>query len=270
MLIPFLEQVQTAYNSTWKFCSCSAMPSHREVVPIEMTGPTAHLPSPSKQTNKVRSIKDKVGSVSAIANNFRRRRNAIFEKRKLGADLAFFNLFSRDHWLRRRIIFLVSHRFFDRFIVFAIIVNSVILSFSDFSVVDKTLNPASTGFTYRDGAVVPATSLLNNIVNLSEIPFTAIFTTESLLKIMAMGFVRNKGAYLRDSWNTLDFLVVISSLVAILPTIPNVSAIRTIRVLRPLRSLSMIPGMRTIISALLKALPALGNVMVLQVFLFFM
>ncbi|EEY53105.1 Voltage-gated Ion Channel (VIC) Superfamily [Phytophthora infestans T30-4] len=85
-----------------------------------------------------------------------------------------------------------------------------------------------------------------------------------------MGFARNKGAYMRDSWNALDFAVVIASLVAILPTIPNVSAIRTVRVLRPMRSLSMIPGIRLIISALLKALPALGNVVVLQVFLFFM
>lgn len=50
---------------------------------------------------------------------------------------------------------------------------------------------------------------------------------------------------------------------------PNVSAIRTIRVLRPLRSLSVIPGMRRLISALLKALPALGNVLVLQIFVFF-
>lgn len=50
---------------------------------------------------------------------------------------------------------------------------------------------------------------------------------------------------------------------------PNVSAIRTIRVLRPLRSLSVIPGMRRLISALLKALPALGNVVILQIFVFF-
>ncbi|OWZ15606.1 Voltage-gated Ion Channel, partial [Phytophthora megakarya] len=189
---------------------------------------------------------------------------------KLGADFAFFNLFSRDHWLRRRVILLVSHRFFDRFIVFAIVINSVILSMSDFSVVDTNLNPASSGYAYRDGQLVPATSLQNTIVNLSEIPFTAIFTAECVLKIVAMGFARNKGAYLRDSWNVLDFLVVISSLVAILPTVPNVSVIRTIRVLRPLRSLSMISGMRKLISALLKALPALGNVVVLQVFLFFM
>ncbi|KAG7381327.1 hypothetical protein PHYPSEUDO_006213 [Phytophthora pseudosyringae] len=234
------------------------------------------LPSSPRQHSKPQmnpenepTIKSERGESKLPAPKFRRR-NAIFEMRKLGADFALFNLFSRDHWLRRRVILLVSHRFFDRFIVLAIIINSVILSLSDFSVVDTSLNPASSGFTFRDGKVVPATSLLNSVVNLSEIPFTAIFTAECLLKIMAMGFVRNKGSYMRDSWNVLDFVVVISSLVAILPAVPNVSAIRTIRVLRPLRSLSMISGMRVLISALLKALPALGNVVVLQVFLFFM
>ncbi|ETL93484.1 hypothetical protein L917_08354 [Phytophthora nicotianae] len=248
------------------------MPSRNEIVPMEATldPPLAKQHSKSQvYTENVPNIKsERVEATPPVRN--RRRRNAIFEMKRFGADFAFFNLFSRDHWLRRRVILLVSHRFFDRFIVLAIVLNSIILALSDFSVVDKNLNPASPGFTYRDGSIVPATSFLNEIVNLSEIPFTSIFTAECLLKIIAMGFVRSKGAYMRDPWNALDFVVVIASLVAILPTIPNVSVIRTIRVLRPLRSLSMIPGMRVIISALLKALPALGNVVVLQIFLFFM
>lgn len=59
------------------------------------------------------------------------------------------------------------------------------------------------------------------------------------------------------------------SVIASLPGMPNVSAIRTIRVLRPLRSLSVIPGMRRLIQALMTALPALGNVLLLQIFVFF-
>ncbi|KUF89419.1 hypothetical protein AM588_10002652 [Phytophthora nicotianae] len=81
--------------------------------------------------------------------------------------------------------------------------------------------------------------------------------------------VHGRGSYGKDMWNVLDFFVVVSSLVASLPGMPNVSAIRTIRVLRPLRSLSVIPGMRRLIAALLKALPALGNVVILQIFVFF-
>jgi hypothetical protein len=104
----------------------------------------------------------------------------------------------------------VVHRYFDRVIVVAILANSVILGLSDFSVVDNNLNPASSGVTFRNGAVVPGTSLANKIVELSEVPFTAVFATECAIKIVAMGFAGRKGSYLRDSWNMLDFVVVIS------------------------------------------------------------
>lgn len=102
------------------------------------------------------------------------------------------------------------HRYFDRIIVVAILANSVVLGMSDFSVVDSDLNPTSSGVAFRDGAVVPATSLANRIVELSEVPFTTIFTVECAIKIVAMGFAGWKGSYLRDSWNILDFVVVIS------------------------------------------------------------
>ncbi|EGZ10921.1 hypothetical protein PHYSODRAFT_519134 [Phytophthora sojae] len=188
--------------------------------------------------------------------------------RRFGADYVIWHFLPRDNWIRLWCIRVVTHRYFDRFIIAAIIANSVILGLSDFSVVDSDLNPTSSGKKYEDGALVDAYSLQNHIVEVSELPFTIIFTTECVLKIVAMG-LQGHGSYEQDAWNILDFLVVVSSLVASLPGMPNVSAIRTIRVLRPLRSLSVIPGMRRLIAALLKALPALGNVVILQIFVFF-
>ena len=35
------------------------------------------------------------------------------------------------------------------------------------------------------------------------------------LKIMGLGFIMNEGSYLRDSWNVLDFLIVITSYIPI-------------------------------------------------------
>jgi len=40
--------------------------------------------------------------------------------------------------------------------------------------------------------------------------FTVIFLVESWLKIAAMGFINHKFAYLRDSWNVIDFIIVLS------------------------------------------------------------
>nr|CCA18882.1 similar to sodium channel putative [Albugo laibachii Nc14] len=182
-----------------------------------------------------------------------------------GTSLFFF---SKQNFVRRWCINIATSRILDIVVVSAIIANSAILGITDHSVVDHHMNPSVIGYKYDNGAMVEAYSQSNWIVQSSELPFTALFTVECALKIIAMGFIRSKGAYLRDAWNVLDFVVVLMSLIGILPSIPNVSAIRTIRVLRPLRSLSMIPGMRRLISALLKALPALANVVILQLFVF--
>ncbi|KAF1788746.1 Voltage-dependent channel, four helix bundle domain [Phytophthora cactorum] len=200
--------------------------------------------------------------------DLKRRLGFVEPPKRFGADYFIFRFLPREHKLRRWCVQIVTHKYFDRFIIAAIVANSIILGLSDFSVVDSELNPSSSGKKYQDGILVDAYSFQNHIVEFSELPFTIIFTAECILKIIAMG-VHGRGSYGKDMWNVLDFFVVVSSLVASLPGMPNVSAIRTIRVLRPLRSLSVIPGMRRLIAALLKALPALGNVVILQIFVFF-
>lgn len=57
----------------------------------------------------------------------------------------------------------------------------------------------------------------NRVVEGSEIAFTAIFTLEMVLKILAMGFYFSKYAYLRDPWNVLDFAVVMLGYAALIP-----------------------------------------------------
>ena len=39
--------------------------------------------------------------------------------------------------------------------------------------------------------------------------FLAIFTLEAVLKIIAYGFLFHPGAYLRNGWNILDFVIVV-------------------------------------------------------------
>lgn len=63
------------------------------------------------------------------------------------------------------------------------------------------------------------------------------------LKIIGMGFILNKGAYIRDAWNLLDFIIVVSSLLPLLlggSSSINLSVLRSLRVLRPLRTISSI------------------------------
>jgi len=63
-----------------------------------------------------------------------------------------------------------------------------------------------------------------------------------VLKILALGFIWNKGSYLRDSWNILDFIIVMSGYVGYLfqGGGANLSVLRSFRVIRPLRTISSI------------------------------
>ena len=42
-----------------------------------------------------------------------------------------------------------------------------------------------------------------------ELVFLVIFTGECILKIVAYGFLFHPGAYLRNGWNILDFIIVV-------------------------------------------------------------
>ena len=79
-------------------------------------------------------------------------------------------------------------------------------------------------------------------MNTFELVFSAIFLSEFVMKALAMGLIMEEHTYLRDGWNIIDFLVVISSIMGFLPGTVNFSAIRTIRILRPLRSINAIKG----------------------------
>lgn len=71
----------------------------------------------------------------------------------------------------------------------------------------------------------------------------AFFSLEMSIKMVAMG-VYGKNTYLADSWNRLDFFIVLSGALEYCLNMENLNltAIRTIRVLRPLRAINRIPS----------------------------
>lgn len=46
---------------------------------------------------------------------------------------------------------------------------------------------------------------------IAEDVFNILYSLEMFIKILGLGLILNKGAYLRDYWNILDFIIVISS-----------------------------------------------------------
>ncbi|XP_061820991.1 sodium channel protein type 5 subunit alpha-like [Nerophis lumbriciformis] len=99
-----------------------------------------------------------------------------------------------------------------------------------------------------------------------EYTFTGIYTFESLIKILARGFCVGPFTFLRDPWNWLDFSVIVMAYVTEFVDMGSVSALRTFRVLRALKTISVIPGLKTIVGALIQSVKKLADVMILTVF----
>ncbi|XP_015225954.1 PREDICTED: sodium channel protein type 2 subunit alpha-like [Cyprinodon variegatus] len=99
-----------------------------------------------------------------------------------------------------------------------------------------------------------------------EYTFTAIYTFEFVVKVLARGFCIGKFTFLRDLWNWLDFCVIVLAYVTEFADIGNLSVLRTFRVLRTLKAISVIPGLKTIVGALFQSVKKLADVMILTVF----
>lgn len=152
---------------------------------------------------------------------------------------------------------IITSSFFNNFTLIAIILNSIAIACVDYRFVDDNYQPRTDG------------SLRNSVIEKAEIVFTILFAAECLLKSIAFGFVRGKGAYLRDGWNVLDVIVVMVSVLNFVPGLQNfsISILRGFRVLRPLRSISRLPNLRKIINALVGSLGELANAMVPLLFI---
>jgi len=72
-----------------------------------------------------------------------------------------------------------------------------------------------------------------------ELAFQIIYTIEMALRILSLGFVWNKHAYLRSNWNQLDFVCVITGYIEIVGGGgASLSGLRVFRILRPLRTVN--------------------------------
>ena len=140
------------------------------------------------------------------------------------------------------------------------------------------------------------------IINLTQdfhfrFVFLGIYTAEMVIKVLAKGFILNNYTYLRNPWNWLDFVVILSGYLTTFVEMGNLAGLRTFRVLRALKTVSIMPGghhswrrvisaalnsdnnkpnkhtdcllvagLKTIINALLHSVKQLAEVMTLTVF----
>ncbi|XP_060573372.1 sodium channel protein type 4 subunit alpha B-like isoform X4 [Ruditapes philippinarum] len=149
-----------------------------------------------------------------------------------------FFLLSPFNPLRRFALYILVHPLFSLLVILTIIVNCIFMTF--------TVTPGG---------------------DYTEYVFTAIYTVESLVKMTARGFVLQPFTYLRDPWNWLDFgVIAIAYMTMFIEELGNLSALRTFRVLRALKTVAVVPGLKTIVGALLEAVIRLRDVGILTSF----
>ncbi|KAG6449276.1 muscle calcium channel subunit alpha-1 isoform X2 [Manduca sexta] len=115
------------------------------------------------------------------------------------------------------------------------------------------------------------TNNTNQILEKVEWIFMVIFTGECVMKIIAYGFLFHPGAYLRNTWNSLDFTIVTIGIVSMILQIISkdsidVKALRAFRVLRPLRLVSGVPSLQIVLNSILKAMVPLFHIAFLVLF----
>uniref|UniRef100_A0A8D3EG46 Calcium channel, voltage-dependent, R type, alpha 1E subunit a n=1 Tax=Scophthalmus maximus TaxID=52904 RepID=A0A8D3EG46_SCOMX len=100
--------------------------------------------------------------------------------------------------------------------------------------------------------------------------FIGMFCFEAGIKIIALGFVFHKGSYLRNGWNVMDFIVVLSGILAAAGAHMNISVdlrtLRAVRVLRPLKLVSGIPSLQIVLKSIMKAMVPLLQIGLLLFF----
>uniref|UniRef100_A0A8D2LK26 Sodium channel protein n=1 Tax=Varanus komodoensis TaxID=61221 RepID=A0A8D2LK26_VARKO len=108
--------------------------------------------------------------------------------------------------------------------------------------------------------------ILVSETSFNKYTFTGIYTFECVIKILARGFCLNEFTFLRDPWNWLDFSVIVMAYLGEFIELGNVSVLRMFRVLRALKTISIIPGLKIIVGALIQSVKKLADVMILTVF----
>lgn len=107
--------------------------------------------------------------------------------------------------------------------------------------------------------------LLESSLSVLDSGITLFFLAEILLRFIACD---NRKRFFHDGWNVFDTLVVVGSLIPL----DNADAVlvgRLLRVFRVLRLVSVVPELRSLINALLKAIPRMGYIALLMFIIFY-
>jgi len=169
------------------------------------------------------------------------------QRRRWPHGYAWFFL-SEDCLLRKGAIFIVEYeatvsghriKVFDNFILLCILI-------------------ASLGMAY-DTPLNNPDDRLTKMVRGADLVFAYIFIGEMSIKLVALGLIWGKDAYLRNGWNLLDGVVVIVSVIGLVSPGSGgfLKTLRILRAFRPLRVISRNENLKVVVQTMFASLPDL-------------
>uniref|UniRef100_A0A8D0SBG6 Ion transport domain-containing protein n=1 Tax=Sus scrofa TaxID=9823 RepID=A0A8D0SBG6_PIG len=147
---------------------------------------------------------------------------------------------------------IIAHKMFDHVVLVFIFLNCITIALER-----PDIDPSSTERLF---------------LSVSNYIFTAIFVAEMTVKVVALGLVSGEHAYLQSSWNVLDGLLVLVSLIDIVVALASAGGakilgilrvLRLLRTLRPLRVISRAPGLKLVVETLISSLRPIGNIVLI-------
>ncbi|RUO26938.1 cation transporter [Aliidiomarina minuta] len=109
------------------------------------------------------------------------------------------------------------------------------------------------------------TNRFATILNFMDWFVTLFFLLEISIRLVAEPRLRD---FFKSGWNIFDFIIVVASLLPV-ESSETVLIARLLRVFRVLRLVSMVPELRMLMNALLKALPRMGYVALFMFIIFY-
>ena len=159
--------------------------------------------------------------------------------------------FHHDKPVRKFFVWVAEWNVFKHTVLIAVIANAVIMTIHNYK--------------YRIDENVESTSNLDYV---SARVFVAIFSLEFIIKVIAFGFVLQSRSYLRNGWNILDFLSLLSGLTDIINlNSSDLLWLRTLRVIKPLRSIKVFPQLQKLVRNLFASMVGLVNIYMFLTFI---
>ncbi|KAM6218755.1 voltage-dependent P/Q-type calcium channel subunit alpha-1A isoform 1-T1 [Rhynchocyon petersi] len=164
-------------------------------------------------------------------------------------------ILSTTNPLRRLCHYILNLRYFEMCILMVIAMSSIALAAED---------------------PVQPNAPRNNVLRYFDYVFTGVFTFEMVIKMIDLGLVLHQGAYFRDLWNILDFIVVSGALVAFAFTgnskgkdINTIKSLRVLRVLRPLKTIKRLPKLKAVFDCVVNSLKNVFNILIVYMLFMF-